>query len=77
MNVSILTSALKDVCRDRLLDEKWLLAPSRRIGHQWLDVVARAGQPAVNVRIKTIRSLALELAAPEITAKAVRLVSGL
>lgn len=25
--------------------EKWLLAPSLRIGHQWLESVTRAGQP--------------------------------
>ncbi|MFH1924616.1 MAG: PD-(D/E)XK nuclease family protein [Planctomycetota bacterium] len=76
MNVSSLANALKDLCRDRLLEEKWLLAPSLRVGHQWMDIVTRAGQPAVNVRIKTIRSMALELAAPHMTGKAVRLVSG-
>lgn len=56
-----LTLALADACRARLLAEKWLLVPSLRVGHQWIDAVARAGQPAVNVRLKTIKSLALEL----------------
>ena len=76
MNLSNLATALTSLCRERLLEEKWLLAPSLRVGHQWLDVVTHSGQPAVNVRIKTLRSMALELAAPEMTAKAVRFVSG-
>ncbi|MBI4603250.1 MAG: PD-(D/E)XK nuclease family protein [Planctomycetes bacterium] len=58
-----IVAALAGFCRERLLEEKWLLAPSRRVGAQWLDQVARAGQPAVNVRLKTLRSLAIELAA--------------
>jgi ATP-dependent helicase/nuclease subunit B len=53
--------ALAAACRQELLTEKWLLAPSLRIGHQWLDAVARSGQPVVNVRLKTLKSLALDL----------------
>lgn len=56
---------LTQACRGHLLAEKWLIAPSLRVGHQWLDTVVRGGQPAVNVRINTIKGLALQLAAPE------------
>jgi len=63
--VNQLISELSRVCKDYLLQEKWLLAPSLRIGHQWLDSVTVAGQPAVNVRIRTLKGLALELAGPE------------
>jgi len=57
-----LIQALARICRERLLEEKWLLVPSTRVGHQWLQGVARTGQPAVNVRLKTLRSLAIDLA---------------
>lgn len=64
-SVNRLTQALAEVCERHLLDEKWLVAPSLRVGHQWLEAVARAGQPCVNVRVKTLTTLALELAEPE------------
>ena len=70
-----LTQALTNICRDELLAEKWLLAPSRRVGHQWLESVAREGQAAVNVRIKTLRSLAADLAAPELARRGLTLVT--
>lgn len=70
-----LTSALAVVCRDRLLQEKWLLAPALRAGHQWLGCVARSGRPVVNCHVKTIARLALELAAGTISARDVELIS--
>ncbi len=70
-----LTQALADICRDRVLDEKWLIAPSLRTGHQWLDAVTRSGQPVLNVRTITLRALALDLAGLEIACKERRLVS--
>src|SRR4051812_37731602 len=70
-----LTQALADFCRDNLLDEKWLIAPSRRVGQQWLESVTRSGQPVVNARIKTLTSMAIDLAAEEMAASGVTLVS--
>ena len=57
-------AALAGLCAARPLDEKRLVAPSRRVGNQWLDAAARAGQPVLNVRVETLRSLAVDLAAP-------------
>jgi ATP-dependent helicase/nuclease subunit B len=62
-------------CKERLLAEKWLIAPSLRVGHQWLEAVVRAGQSAVNVRINTMKGLALDLAAPEMAAKGAGLIA--
>jgi ATP-dependent helicase/nuclease subunit B len=62
--VNTFIRALADVCRGRLLAEKWLIAPSLRVGHQWLAATARGGQPAVNLRIKTLLHMALDLAGP-------------
>jgi len=71
-----LTTALRDVCRERVLEEKWLLAPSRRVGFQWLDSVARSGQPLLNVRVKTLRQVVLDLAAGEMARKGLTFLGG-
>lgn len=65
------------VCRERLLEEKWLIVPSIRVGHQWLQSVARTGQPAVNVRLKTLRSLAIDLAGPVLAERGLTLLTPL
>lgn len=65
---------LREICRSRILDEKWLLTPSLRLGYQWVDQVARSGQPALNVRVKTLRQMALELAAEEMERLGVSLI---
>ena len=54
--MNTLIEHLAEACRDHLLGVKWLIAPSRRVGHQWLDQVARAGAPVVNVHVQTIRA---------------------
>jgi RecB family exonuclease len=63
MIVNTLVRELSEICRDRLLDEKWVIAPSLRAGNDWLLAVARTGQPVVNGHVKTIANLALNLAA--------------
>jgi hypothetical protein len=70
-----LTTSLADVCSQHLLSEKWLLAPSRRVGQQWLEAVTRSGQPVVNVRVKTLTSLAIDLAAEQMAARGLTVVS--
>ena len=62
--MNALTTALADVCRERMLAEKWVIAPSLRVGHQWLEAVARGGQAVVNARVKTLTHVALDLAGP-------------
>ncbi len=74
-DLNCLTSALAKICRDHLLAEKWLIAPSLRTAHQWLDTVTRSGQPAVNVQCKTFKGLALDLAALHMAKSGLRLVS--
>src|SRR6266852_3847346 len=58
-----LAEALAQVCREHLLAEKWLIAPSLRVGYQWLDAVAFGGQPVLNTRVNTLKGLAIDLAA--------------
>ncbi|MCE5273308.1 PD-(D/E)XK nuclease family protein [bacterium] len=61
-----LTETLSELCRTHPLTEKWLLAPSRRVGYQWLDRLAADGTPAINMRVRTLRFMAFELAAPRL-----------
>jgi len=49
---------LARACRERPLDEKVLVAPSLLIGYQIVEALARSGQPWVNLRVETVRSLA-------------------
>ena len=70
-----LIQALADICREELIQEKWLIAPSLRVGQQWLDRVALDGQPILNTRIKTFKVLAIELAAREMAGKGFSFVS--
>jgi ATP-dependent helicase/nuclease subunit B len=64
VETNLLARELGTICREHVLEEKLLLAPSLRTGYQWLDVVALAGQPLLNVRVTSLLHLALELAAP-------------
>ena len=75
MDTSRLVQEIAGFCRSRMLAEKWLIAPSRRVGNQWAECVARSGQAAVNLRVKTLKSLATELAGREMLARKVKLVS--
>ena len=72
---SCFVRTLERVCRENLLWEKWIIAPSLRIGHQLMDAVVRNGQPAVNARVNTMKGLALDLAAPEMAAKGISLIA--
>lgn len=68
---------LIEAMRQRPLDEKWLLAPNRRVGWQWLERAARSGTPAVNAHPKTIRGVALDIAAPHIAQQGLRFLKPL
>jgi len=73
-----LTHGIRDFCSAHMLEEKWLLAPSRRVGQQWLDSVALSGQPVLNVHVESFETLALlRLAAPEVDRQGLTFVSGI
>jgi ATP-dependent helicase/nuclease subunit B len=53
-------------CRKHLFHRKWVIAPSLRVGNQWLDTLARNGNSILNATIKTIKGAAVETAIGEI-----------
>jgi hypothetical protein len=73
--VSRLCESLARWCRERPVHEKWLIAPSLRIGNQWLDTVAVQGQPVLNCRVKTLKGMALEQIGSDMAVQGVSLVS--
>jgi len=66
---------LAEISADCPVAEKRLLSPSRRVGHQWLYRLARAGTPCLNWRVETLRSIAVELAAPAMARAGVTVAS--
>ena len=64
MSLNKFIAGLSLIFSERLLTPKLLVAPSMRVGQQWLDAAARAGAPVINARAKTLSRLALDLAAP-------------
>jgi len=58
---NIFIKNLAEICREHLLTEKWLIAPNLRVGNQWVEQVARNGQPIVNLRVATMRNLVMDL----------------
>jgi len=53
----------------------WLVAPSRRVGRQWIDTIALGGVPVFNVRATTPRALCYDLAAPSLAAAGLSVAS--
>lgn len=69
--MNALLRSISAISADHPLAEKRLLSPSRRVGHQWLYRVAREGTACLNWRVETLRSIAVELAAPAMAARGV------
>jgi RecB family exonuclease len=66
---------LAKICRERLMEEKWLISPSLRVGHQWLDSLTFSRASVLNIRVKTLKGMALDAAAPEMSISGVGLIS--
>ena len=75
MMANVLVSELSKVCREQLLDEKWLVAPRSAPAMNGWSAVARDGQPVVNAHVQTVMKLALALAAPYVADKKLELIS--
>ncbi len=68
-------SSIARQCNRYRLREKWLIAPSLRAGNQWVERAASAGTAVFNLRVKTVRRLALEIAGPAMAARNLELAS--
>src|SRR6185312_8014038 len=52
---------LSDVCAGSPLATKWLLAPSNRVGNQWVERQVRNGLSVINLHPATVIRIALDL----------------
>ncbi|MCX5873969.1 MAG: hypothetical protein NTY51_12165 [Deltaproteobacteria bacterium] len=54
--------ALASFCGEHRLEQKILIGPSLRVGHQWIENVTRDGFSVTNVRVQTLKGFALSIA---------------
>ncbi len=73
--ISRLVEELARVCREHPLEEKVLVAPSLPIGYQLLERLARQGDPWVNLRVETVRTVAHGLVGAELARQGWKLLS--
>jgi hypothetical protein len=71
--MNTVTQVIATMCRNRLFEEKWLIAPFLRVGHQWVDAVVRSGHRVLNMRINSMNNLTPDLESLEMADKEVRL----
>ena len=72
---SRLVGALAAVCAELPLTEKILVTPSLATGHQLVERLARAGHRPVQLRVQTIRTLALAAVGVELAREGRKLLS--
>ncbi len=65
---------LSEICLEDCMREKILIAPSFSAGLQIIESVVRQGTPFLNLRIKTIRSLAHDLIATDLANETISLL---
>jgi ATP-dependent helicase/nuclease subunit A len=53
----------------------WLVAPSRRVGLQWVETLVRSGHPVVNLQITTISALAFNVIAAKLSTESLLVAS--
>jgi ATP-dependent helicase/nuclease subunit B len=70
-----LIEELAAICRERPLEEKILVAPSLAIGHTLAERLAREGHPWIHLRVATLRTLAADVAGPELAREGRRILS--
>lgn len=62
-------NSLEQVVKLHHLETKWLVAPSFRVGHQWVESLVRCGLPIVNLRPTTMFRLAIDLVSDQLASQ--------
>jgi ATP-dependent helicase/nuclease subunit A len=55
------------------LPATWLVAPSRRVGNEWIETLSRTGHPTVNLHVTTLSALAYDIVSESLTRKSLTL----
>src|SRR5262245_31006972 len=72
---SPLIAALARACSRAALTEKVLVAPTLFVGHALVERLAREGHRWMNLRVETVRTLALRLVEADLVRDGLRLLS--
>jgi ribosomal protein L12E/L44/L45/RPP1/RPP2 len=62
-----LVAALAEIAACRT-GSAWLVAPSRRVGQEWVETVVRLGHPVANLNVTTLPALAFDIVADTLAA---------
>ncbi|MBN1256217.1 MAG: hypothetical protein JXA52_00775, partial [Planctomycetes bacterium] len=65
---------LRAFCAGEKVARKLLLAPSRRIGRQWLEAITRSGQPVLNLQMDELRYIIIQEVSPELARQGLTLI---
>jgi ATP-dependent helicase/nuclease subunit B len=76
MSRNLNSFSLEDFCRTHRVEEKIIVVPSYRVGHQIGESLAAQGVPWVNMRFLTLPGLADGVAGPEVAARGWRHLTG-
>jgi ATP-dependent helicase/nuclease subunit A len=71
--IESIAAALRAAATDSIPRSTWLVAPSRRIGNQWIETLARTGTPTANVHVTTVSALAYDIIAAALAAESIQL----
>jgi RecB family exonuclease len=74
-SMTLALQRLTDACREHLVREKIVVAPSLAIGHQIADAIAQGGTSWVNLRIETVRSIADAVAGLDLAQRGLTVLS--
>jgi len=69
-----LQTALSDICNTHRLREKILIVPSFSQGHQITESLVKNGNSYINLRIKTLSSLAHEIIALDLVKESITIL---
>lgn len=47
----------------------WLVAPSRRVGNEWIETLSRTGRPTANLHVTTLSALAYDIVSDALAAQ--------
>ena len=51
----------------------WLVAPSRRVGNEWIETLSRTGHPTANLHVTTLSALAYDIVSESLTRESLTL----
>lgn len=71
--VQAIVAAIAESNAETVTPAMWLIAPSRRVGNEWLETAVRLGHPLANIHVTTVSALAFDIVAERLAAAGLEL----